>query len=162
MDFLDNHHIVNAWVPQIDAGNGNETTDWIGMRDYSKLTFIVHTGDATAGTADGAITVNAATTAAGGGTTAITFHYRTCASSTTVDTWGARTAATATGFVMTAGDNYIYAIEVDAEEVSSQLAGADFVSLTLTEDTNDPIVSGCLAILSGARYPQSIPATAIA
>lgn len=162
MDFLFNHHIVNGLVPQADAFATSATTDYIALRDYRRITFVIHTGDATAGTADGVITVLAATTAAGAGATAMAFKYRVCASSTSVDTWGDLTAAAATGVAMTAGDNYIYTVEVTAEDVQAALAGADFVALKVTEDTNDPIVAGILAILSEPRYPQETPRTAIA
>lgn len=157
-------HVVNGLYPKADAFATSMTTDYIAIRDYGGLTFIIHTGDATAGTADGTVTVLAATAAAGTGATAIAFKYQVCASSTSVDTWGALTDATSTGFSMTAGDNYMYLIHVDPDVAQNgpTAKGGDFVALKVTEVTNDPIVAGVIAIPWKARYPQAVPQTAIA
>lgn len=160
-DFLSDHHIINGQVPKADAFATAATTDYVSVENYGRVTFVIHTGDATSGTADGVITVNAATTSAGGSATAMAFKYRACASSTTVDTWGALTASASTGVAMTAGDNYIYTVEVDAESIAEAVSGGKFVSLTVTEDTNDPIVASVLIILSDPRYPQAVPVSAI-
>lgn len=162
-DFLsEGCHIINGVYPKADLATTSVTTDYVSLENYRKATFVIHTGDATAGTANGTVTVLAATAAAGTGATAIAFRYRVCASSTTVDTWGALTTAAAAGFSMTAGDNYLYVVEVDAVDVAVGLADADFVALKITEVTDDPIVGGILIILSHARYPQAVPIQAIA
>lgn len=161
-DLLFNGHLVNGVVPAADRFATSATTDYINLANYGKITFLIHTGDATSGTADGVVTMLASASAAGTSTTALAFKYRVCASSTTVDTWGALTDATSSGFSMTAGDNYIYTCEITADEVEAQAAGKNFVALKVTENTNDPIVAGILAFLSDARYPQAIPVTAIA
>lgn len=155
-------HIVNGAYPKADAFATSATTDYVSLRNYRRVTFLIHTGDATGGTADGVITVNAASSAAGAGAGAIAFKYRVCASSTSVDTWGALTDATSAGVAMTAGDNYMYLVEVSAEDVSAADPGNEFVSLTVTEDTNDPIVAGIVTILSEPRYPLNTPISAIA
>jgi len=155
-------HIVNGLYPKADAFATSATMDYVSLENYRKATWVIHTGDATGGTADGVVTVLAATAADGTGATAIAFRYRVCLSSTTVDTWGALTAATTAGFAMTAGDNRMYLVEVDSADVAAGLANADFVSLKVTEDTDDPIVAGCICILSHARYPQAVPISAIA
>lgn len=155
-------HIVNGTVPKADAFATSATTDWVNLANYSKVRFIIHTGNATGGTANGVVTVNASASSAGSSTTALTFKYRACASSTTVDTWGSLSDATTSGFAMTAGDNYIYIVELLADEVEAQAAGKNFVALTVTENSNDPIDAGILIELFGARYPQSVPVTAIA
>lgn len=160
-DFISDHHIVSGLYPVADAFATSATTDYVSLENYRKVTFVIHTGDATAGTANGTVTVQAATASDGTGATAIPFRYRAQASSTTVDTWGALTSVAATGFSMTAADNYLYIVEVDAADVASGLAGGDFVALKVTEVTNDPIVAGILIILSHPRYPQAVPVTAI-
>jgi hypothetical protein len=162
MDFLFDHHIVNGIVPKADAFATAGTTDFISLANYRRLTFVIHTGNATGGTADGVITVLASASAAGSSTTALTFRYRVSASSTTVDTWGALTTATASGVSMTAGDNYIYTVEVLADEVEAEAAGKYFVACKVTEVTNDPIDAAVLCILSEPRYPQVVPVQAIA
>lgn len=161
-DFLFDHHVVAGLYAKADLFDTAATTDYVCLRDFRRITFIISTGVATGGTANGTVTLNAATSAAGAGATTMAFRYRACASSTTVDTWGALTTATATGFSMTAASNYIYICEVNAEDVQAALASANFVSLTVTEVTNDPIVASVIAILSEPRYPQPVQVTAIA
>jgi len=161
-DFLFDHHVVVGLYPKADAFDTAMTTDYISLANYKRATFIIPTGDATSGTANGTVTVLASAVAAGSNTTAVPFSYRVCASSTTVDTWGALTDATASGFSMTAGDNYCYAVEVMVEEVEAAAAGKGFVALKVTEVTNDPVPAGVIVILSDPRYPQSVPVTAIA
>lgn len=161
-NFLESAHIVNGVYPVADAFASSATTDYVSLENYRKIGFLIHTGDATAGTADGVVTVLGATAAAGTNATAVPFTYRVCASSTTVDTWGAITSATASGFAMTAGDNYMYWIEVDVDDIVANDTDAAFVALKVTEDTNDPIVAGITIFLLEPRYPQDVPVSAIA
>ena len=161
MDFLFDHHVVSGLYPKADAFDTSMTTDWISLANYGRITFFVHTGNATSDTANGTITLLASASSTGSSTTALAFKYRVCASSTSVDTWGALTDATSSGFSMTAGDNYLYEVEILADEVEAQAAGKKFVALKVTESSNDPIVGAVLGILSEPRYPQSVPLTAI-
>lgn len=162
MDFLFDHHVVAGIYAKADAFDTAATTDYISLASYNRLTFLINTGDATGGTANGTVTLLASASAAGTSTTALTFKYRVCASSTSVDTWGALTDATSSGFSMTAGDNYQYMVEVLADEVEAQAAGKKFVALKVTEVTNDPVPASVTAILSDPRYPQAVPLQAIA
>lgn len=162
MDFIFDHHIVNGLVPKADRFDTAATTDWISLANHGRITFVIHTGNATGGTANGTVTVNASSVAAGSSPTALAFKYRKCDSSTTVDTWGALTDATSSGFSMTAGDDRIYVVELLADDVEAAAAGKKFVALTVTESSNDPIDAGVLVILSEPRYDQSVPLTAIA
>lgn len=161
-DFLFDHHIVNGIVPVADAFATSATTDFISLANHGRITFVIHTGNATSGTANGTVTLLASAVAAGSSTTALAFKYRVCASSTTVDTWGALTDAASTGFSMTVGDNYVYTVEITADSVEAQAAGKLFVACKVTEVTNDPIDAGIIAILSDPRYPQAVQVTAIA
>lgn len=162
LDFLFDHHIVAGVYPVADAFATSATTDYVSLANYRKATFIIFTGDATAGTANGTVTILAASAAAGTGAGAQAFHYRVSASSTSVDTWGALTAATSAGFSMTAGDNYLYACEIRADEVEGIDPGNPWVACKVTEVTNDPIVAGILIILSDPRSMDGVPVTAIA
>ena len=162
MDFLFDHHVVNGLYAKTDAFDTSMTTDYISLASYGRITFPINTGDATAGTANGTVTLLASAVAAGSSTTALAFKYRVCASSTSVDTWGALTDAASTGFSMTAGDNYQYLVEITADSVEAQAAGKYFVALKVTEVTNDPCPAGVTAILSEPRYPQAVPVQAIA
>lgn len=162
LDFLFRNHIVNGIVPKADAFATSGTTDYVTVEDYDSIGFLVHTGNATGGTANGVITVLASAVAAGSSTTALPFKYRACASSTTVDTWGALTDAAATGVAMTAGDNYMYWVELDTNDIVATVDGKPFVALKVTEDSNDPIDASVSIFLLGRRQPQAIPQTAIA
>lgn len=160
-DSVKERHIVNGLYPVADAFATSMTTDWVKLGYYRKATFLLHTGNATSGTADGVVTLLASASAAGTSTTALAFKYRVCASSTTVDTWGALTDAASTGFSMTAGDNYLYVVEITADDLVGQIDGKPFVALKVTESTDDPVVAGCLIELD-PRYEGAVPLTAIA
>lgn len=161
-DFLFNHHKVAGIYPVADFINVTGTTDIINMRDYRRATFCIDTGVSTGGTSNAIITILVNTTNTTVGAVAIPFRYKVCASSTTVDAWGASANATTAGFSMTAGSNYKYICEVNAEEVLAALPGATWIYLLLTEVTNDPIVGGVDIILSEPRFPQPVPLTVIA
>ncbi len=145
MDFLFDHHVVAGLYPKADLFDTSATTDWISMANYGRITFLVSTGNSTSDTSNGTITVLSSAVAAG-----------------TTTTWGALTDATASGFSMTAGDNYQYLIELTEDQVVGTIDGKGFVALKVTEVTNDPIVASVTAILSEPRYPQAIPVQAIA
>lgn len=162
MDFLFSNHIVNGIVAKADAFASTGVTDRIKCSGHERIGFLIHTGNATGGTANGAVTVNAFAAASGGSGTALAFKYRVCASSTTVDTWGALTDATSSGFSMTAGDNYMYWIELQSDDVEAAAAGKPFIELTVTESSNDPIDASVSVFLLDARYQQAVPLTAIA
>lgn len=162
LDFLFSNHIVNGIVPKADAFATTGVTDYVTVEDYDSIGFLIHTGNATGGTANGAVTVLASASAAGTSTTALPFKYRVCASSTTVDTWGALTDATTSGFSMTAGDNYMYWVELKTDDIVATVDGKPFVGLTVTESSNDPIDASVSIFLIGRRQPQAIPQTAIA
>ena len=161
--FSEANKIVNAVIPIADAFDTAVSTDIINLKKYRKCTFIVITGATT--TADGVITVLAGVSNASCAT-AITFKYRTQIAAAPPaqgsDVSGALTAATVTGFAMTASKvGGVYIIEVDADVVAAAGTDFDHVKLTVTEDTNDPQTACILAILSEPRYPQAILATAI-
>lgn len=162
MDFCFDHHVVVGAVPKADRFDTSLTSDFVSLANYGRITFIISTGNATGGTANGVVTLQASASAAGSSLTALAFKYRVQASSTTVDTWGALTDAAAAGFSMTAGDDYQYICEVTADSVEAQAAGKLFVACRVTESSNDPIDAGIVAVLSEPRYPQAVPITAIA
>jgi hypothetical protein len=161
-DLTKDVHIVNGVYPVADFAATSVTSDFVNMANYRRIVFLIHTGDATSGTANGTVTVLASATAAGSSTTALPFKYRVCASSTTVDTWGALTDCAATGFSMTVGDNYLYVVEITSEDAVATVEGKPFVAVKVLEVTNDPIVGGILVLCCEPRYPQAVPVTAIA
>jgi len=162
MDFLYGAHIIAGVYPKADAFATSATTDYVSMENYSGIGFLIMTGDATAGTADGVVTVLAASDVSAAGAGAVPFKYRVCASSTTVDTWGALTDAAAAGFAMTAGDNLMYWIEIDAADIEAVDPGNPFAALKVLEVTNDPVPASIAIFGLGPRYPGAVPVSAIA
>lgn len=150
-------HIVQALAPAADRYNTNPSTDWICLRDYKTITFIIQHGSGATGTA--VVTANMAEDASGTGSTAIPFKYRRVSDVTASDVPGAMTDATASGFTITAGSNQLYYVEINADELDSD---SPFVNLTLTESVNSPVDGAVLAVLGEPRYPGSVPMTAIA
>ncbi|MCK4627015.1 MAG: hypothetical protein KAV00_17005 [Phycisphaerae bacterium] len=167
MEFLENHHVVAGLYPVADVFDGTKHTDIACLKNYNRATFLIICGDSTGGASDGVITISACDDAGGTGAVAMAFKYRTCASSPTVDLWSAIIEADAAGFAMGGADNFMYAIEVTAEEVIAAGQGdtiphdADWVRLTHTEDTDDPVLGTVICILSEPRYPGAVPKTAI-
>lgn len=164
-DFLFNHHIVPAFVPVADAFAGGLTSEAVSLRDYRRATLLVLTGAIEDAGISNLVTIEACTAADGTGNTAMAFKHRVMQYSTTVDTWGALTAAASTGYnfaLANAVANAVWMAEVTAEEVSAAVANAEFVRAVVAETANKTVTAGGLWILSEPRYPQSVPQTAIA
>lgn len=165
LELLSVAHLVPALIPVADAFTGGTSTEAINLRDYARAGCIIQTGAIEDAGISNLITVEACTSAAGAGATAMAFRRRTCLYSTTVDTWGALTDVTASGYnfaVNNAVANACWYVEVTAAEVEAALPGATFVRVTIAETANKTITASGLWILSGPRYPQGVPATAIA
>ena len=155
--------VVNVVIPVADAFATAVVSDVVDMENYKKLTFIVITGGTS--TANGVITVKAGVSNSSCAT-AIEFKYRTqigaVPPAANSDVQSALAEATVSGFAMTASkEGGIYIIEVDAQIVAKAGTDYDHVSLTVTEDTNDPQTACVLAVLSDPRYPDSVLQTAI-
>lgn len=157
MNLSEKLHVVTAIAPNADLYDTAQTTDWINLKYFNSIMFVIQHGVGTTGTAT--ITVKMASDASGTGATAIPFTYRRVAATGTSDVEGAITAATASGFTITAGSNQVYVIEVNAEELDND---KPFVALTATEVVNSPVAGAILAILGEARYPGDVHKTAIA
>ncbi len=150
-------HVVQALAPKDDLYEGSPQTDFISLKSYKSLMFVLEHGVGTTGTV--VITVQNATDAAGTSPTDIPFRYRRVAATGTSDVPGALTEASATGFTTTAGSNQVYLIEVLAEELDE---AKPFVAMTLTEGTDAVVAASVLAILGAPRFPGSTMLTAIA
>lgn len=147
-------HFVKGLDPVADAFDGTVYSDIVNLRDYSGVTFVIYKGVGTTGTST--ITVEASDDVSASNTTAIPFRYKAITSG---DTEGALTIATASGFTTTAGSSQLYLVEVDSEELGD--TGYSYARLAAVESANDPVVGAILVIMSGGRYIQDVPATAI-
>lgn len=154
LNMLESLHFVNGLPPVADAFAADPNADVVNMKNYNKALFVIQKGVGTTGT--GLVTVLACDDTTPSNTTAIPFRYRNITSG---DTPGAITEATSAGFTFTAGSNHLIAVEVDAVEVEK--AGYGYVTLNVTEDTDDPVLAGILCILGEPRYSTDSTTTAI-
>ena len=164
-DFLFDHHIVPAFVPVADAFSSGLTTEAVSLANYRKATLVVITGAIQDASISNLVTVEASDDAAGSSTTAMAFRHRAQQYSTTVDTWGALTAATSSGYNFATNNavaNAVWFLEVLAEEVSAAQAGASFVRAVIAETVDKTITAGGIWILSDPRTMDGVPETAIA
>ncbi len=137
-----------------DMFNGDPATDVISMKKYGKVIFFIIM-NANAGSGAATITIESCDDVTPTTSTAIAFKYWAC---TTPDVWGDMTAATTAGF-SASGSNNMYAIEIDA----SELSGTDsFVRMQCTETQSDAIDGAIMAIAGDARYLQEVKPTALA
>lgn len=151
MNVLEKLHLVPGLYPVADCFAGGVSTDIVSCRSAEGAMFLIFRGNSTGGTATGVVTVSACDTVVPGTATAVPFQYR---ASTTPDTWGAWTQALAAGFTMTAGDNQMYQVFVQAAELA--VLGYEYCRLNITEPVNDP-VDACVVI--GIVNPRYQPET---
>ena len=155
-----NTHIIPVLAPVADFGAGGFDTDIVSMKNASHLTFLVVMG-ANAGGAQ-TFTVEASDDVSASNTAAIAFNYKVLlgtADPVSTDVWGALTAATSSGVLMSTAAYQTFAIEVDASVVQAE--GYEFVKLVGAETTNAAILGGVYAILSGLRHHGDTMPTAI-
>lgn len=163
-DLLSRMMIVPAVIPVADAFAAGINSEAVSLRDFQRATLIIQTGAIEDAGISNLVTVEACTDAAGTGATAMAFRRRVQRYSTTVDTWGALTAAAATGYnfaLANAVANAVWMLEVTADEVQAALSGAMFVRAVIAETANKTITASGLWILSEARYPGALPQTVI-
>lgn len=146
-------HVVNILPPQdVDSG---KTSDIFSMKNYAHATIIVQCGATNADA--GNITIEECDDLDGTNDTAIGFSYYK-EETAGGDTLSAKQTATAAGIDVSANDNTIYVIEIDASQLS---AGYPCLCLKWS-DPGGATFGSAVAILSGARYAGSESATAIA
>lgn len=137
----------------IDLNDGAVTGDYVSLKNYDHLTIVLDFGVIGAATT---FTVNKATAVDGTGATAIGFHYWKNAATGTSDTLVEQTKASASGVATSTANNQMFVIEIDAAE----LGAYDCVNVNLTDPGAETLASG-LYILSGGRFKQATPPTAI-
>jgi hypothetical protein len=145
-------HSVLALAP-VDI-TGGKTTAPFNMAGYAHASIFILVGVSAA--AWTSIVVNACSSAAGAGATAIAFDLfkqETAAG----DVLGARTAIAAAGYAPSANDGIFYVIEIDAAQLP---AGLPYVEVVLANGSNS-VIASVFAILSGARYASDQSATVI-
>ncbi|MCP4567973.1 MAG: hypothetical protein GY841_10375 [FCB group bacterium] len=144
MKNVENFHVVPVLYPVADAFDGTVNTDIVKCAGEGVL-FEITKGVGTTGTST--ITIDACDDVTPSNTTAVAFMYR---ASTTPDTWGAWTQATAAGFATTAGSNQMYQMYVEGGELASE--GYGYARLTAVEVANDPVLGGVTAYIVTPHY----------
>ena len=139
-----------AGVAPVDIGGVAKTSDYWSMENYSHVSIIVYCG---AITNSSTIILYESDDADGNNKTAIAFSYYQITAGVTGD----RTANEATGLVTGTTNGSMFVIEVDADDLSP---GYPF--MTMITDTAGANVITIIPILSGARYAQAVPPTALA
>jgi len=168
-DFTENFKIINV-SPPIDAATGSLglATEWISMKNATKATFILNIGANSASASALAISMSVANNASGTKNATVA-HASTTLSLPHVYTQSGDTftkvSTTSSAFVPTAAsyDNCIIVAEIEAGGTFVSTAvtyDADYVRLVATDPVGSALVS-CVCILSGLRYQQDSPPTAI-
>ena len=140
-------HFVKGIDPVADMNNGAVSSDIIEVGGEG-IMFIYYKGVSTGGTDNAILTVVGCSTITASATAAVPFWYKEVA--TTDSGW---TAATATGFSVTAGSSGLYVIAAPKDVFAS--SGYKYARLTCTQVQDDPIVGCVVACVYGLRYsPQ--------
>ena len=168
-DFTEQFKVINV-SPPIDAATGSIglATEWISMKNAAKATWIMHLGENSASAAALAISISVANDASGTKSATIA-HASTTLSLPHVylqsgDTF-TKTSTTSSAYapVAASSNNMIIVAELEAGGTFVSTAvtyDADYVRLTATDPVGAALVS-CVCILSGIRYQQDSPPTAI-
>lgn len=165
-------------IPDIVAGDANAdlTGDWISLVNYQRAYLVIIKPAGTAGD-DLAIHLQQATTAAGGSAKDLTWTklwYKKGSTNnfSAVPLWTAVTLATAasdvdldgaaTGDLALDTSGAVIIVEVLAESLDTT-NGFKFINNIIEgDDVGNALVLNQFWLLAGARFPQSIPVSAIA
>ena len=141
----------------VDSAGTAFATVFVDMKNALHATFFYYVGVMTAASADQniVITMEAATAAVSGSEVAIAFSYRASAATGT-NTWGAITAATATGLSIdtTGTEGVMYAIDIDPAALEAALADARFIRMVVGIDAGGSATANAVWAVLDPRYPQ--------
>lgn len=152
-DLTQQAHSVNILAP-IDINGSARTSDYFSMAKYQSVTIYVTLGVTGAAST---ITVEESDDKDGSSTTAIAFRYRT-EDTAAGDTFDAGyTTATTSGFATSTNDGIMYAIKIDAAELSD---GFPYLVVKMS-DPSSATLAGILAVQTGPRYSQDVTPTSI-
>jgi hypothetical protein len=174
--FPEQTKIVNI-MPAKDINTSGLTAEYVDMEGANKATFLLNMGVIHASADSGVVTFTVGDDTAGTNSTAtaasrdltMDYYYITKAAGTagaaTADMW-TKTAISSSTFTITSGlDGKMIAIEFDAAEMGQFTSGsstydAKAIKLAIANPTNSLIMS-CVCILTGLRYAQEQPPTAL-
>lgn len=157
-DFLEKNHVIHVAPNSLvaaneDIFNGDPASDVISLKNASGAVFIIATSANAGGNAT--VQVYSCDDTTPTTTTPVAFKYRRVAAA---DTQGAVSDATSAGFLTSTGANFVYVVEVDAQDLS----GTDsYCQLKCSEKTNAAVDGGIVGFLTGLRYPEDSLATQV-
>lgn len=171
-NLVENCKVVAVEAP-LDYTGAAMTAEWISMKYAEKLYFIVQTGAMTS-TDNQAVTLyvaddasgthNKAITSAGAAATLTMPHYwkRT----TATDTFTKTTVSSSTFNLTKSSDGLTFVIEVDRRNMgtfiqSSVTYPADYVRLAIASPGAHACLRSTVAILTGYRYQEDSPPSAL-
>jgi len=146
---------------------------WIAAKEAKKISFLVHTGVMTSTSAQVVTlyvannvsgTKNKAITSAGAAATLTLPHYWVRAAAT--DTWTKTTVTSSTFNLVNTNDGQAFLIEVDTDKMGTFVASsvtynAEYVRLGIATPGAHACLYAVQAILTGLRYQEDSPPTAI-
>lgn len=143
-------------IAPVDTATSEIGTPFIDLRKALHTTILVYVGVITAASADQPVIVTlcAATSAASTSETAIAFRYR-LSGATGANTWGAITAATATGAtIASTDDGKMLLIDVNPADLPAVGADNFFVRAVITPNAGDSVTLVAALAISDPQYPQ--------
>ncbi len=139
-----------AGLAPVDIGGAAKTSDYFSLENYSHASIIVYCG---AITNAATITVEESDDNTGNDTTAIDFSYYQITAGVT----GSRTTtSSAAGFSTGTTDGSMFVIEIDAADLTD---GYPYLVVKTTDAAANLIT--VVPVLSGARYAQAAPPSAL-
>lgn len=143
-------------IAPVDTATSEIGTPFIDLRKALHTTILVYVGVITAASVDQPVIVTlcAATSAASTSETAIAFRYR-LSGATGANTWGAITAATATGAtIASTDDGKMLLIDVNPADLPAVGADNFFVRAVITPNAGDSVTLVAALAISDPQYPQ--------
>lgn len=156
--FLEQANIVE-FFPAVALDGGANTGDWISLANYKHVAIVFQSGVGTAGD-DPTITIQQATSAAGGGAKALNFttifRKQAAVSLAAVGAWTRTTQAAANTYTnaTSAEEDSLWVVEFDADQLDVDL-GFKFIQCSVADVGNNAQPGACLAILTEPRYPAA-------
>ncbi len=152
-------HVVPLVCPVSSSATVNGTSQWFSMKGWHHASIIMLFGAVGSAIPTG-VTLNAATSAAGAGSAAMTFRYYKSIVTVSGDILAGPTVATSSGFAPANSAGAMYVIEVDSPEIESITDGNAYLQLVIAGGTSTLI--SALAVLSAGRFTQQASPTVLA
>lgn len=156
---LENAQLVEGW-PIVDLKTGANTGDWVSLKNYKHVAIVFISSVGTNGD-DPTLTVNQATTVAGGSSKALTFTT-ICRKQAATDlsgtgTWTVTTQAAANTYTQTdaAEQDLIWVVEFDSDQLDVD-NGFVCVNATVADIGANAQLGYLLYILTEPRYPAGV------